>query len=226
MALTYEVSGDEVTITGMTTAPSDGKLVIPGEIAGKTVTTIGKNAFKSKTTITSVEFPASVKIISAYAFQYCGYLSQVSFAESSQLTEIKDAAFEETDITEFTIPENVTSIGMFAFSNSRISAITVLSKTPCDADLYPFGIMFAQGFKIIVPAGSIEAYKAAYGWSDYAGFIQEAAPTSVSLVTAPTSATSAAIYTLDGRLASKDGNTQALAKGIYMQNGKKVVIGK
>lgn len=225
MALTYEVSGYAVAITGMTTDPSDGKLVIPSEIEGKTVTTIGKNAFDSKTTITSVEFPASVGIISEEAFCGCSKLSQVSFTEDSQLTTIQDKAFYKTDITEFTIPENVAYIGNDAFSSYWLSAVTVLSKTPCDAN-YPFGPKYAPDFKIIVPAGTLEAYKAAYGWSDYADFIQEAAPTSINHTTTSASTTSAAIYTLDGRLASKDGNTQALAKGIYMQNGKKVVIGK
>lgn len=226
MVLTYEVSGDEVTIKGMTTPPSDGKLVIPGEIAGKVVTTIGNSAFKSKSTITSVEFPASVKIISGSAFKSCDNLSQVTFAENSKLTSINDNAFMGTIISEVTIPESVTYIGSFGFYVNRTKKITVtmLSKTPCQLNITTN--VFGIGPTIIVPAGSSEAYKNADKWSSLASRIKEAEPTSINHVTTPTSAASAAIYTLDGKLASKDGNTQALAKGIYVQNGKKVVIGK
>ena len=114
------------------------------------------------------------------------------------------------------------------FNNcANLTSITMLSKTPCTLGRKTFDYALESGnLTIYVPADALEAYKTASRWSDYASIIQASAPTSINRVTAPASAASAAIYTLDGRLASKDGNTQALAKGIYVQNGKKVVIGK
>lgn len=228
MVLTYEVSGDNVTITGMTTAPSDGKLVIPSEIEGKAVTRINNSAFISNTSITSVEIAASITMIANDAFRDCKNLSEVHFAEGSKLTSISNYVFYSTNIKEITIPENVTVMLSGSFDNcANLTSITMLSKTPCSLSRKMFDDILKEGkVTIYVPADALEAYKTASRWSDYASIIQPAAPTSISHTTTSASAASTAIYTLDGRLASKDGNTQALAKGIYVQNGKKVVIGK
>lgn len=228
VVLTYEVSGDEVTITGMTTAPSDGKLVIPDEIEGKVVTEIATRAFYQNTDITSVEIAASVTTISDVAFCDCTNLSEIHFAEGSKLATIANNAFYGTNIKEITIPEAVTTIYSGAFDKcANLTSITMLSKTPCMLSRKCFDNILKEGkVTIYVPADALEAYKTAYRWSDYASIIQASTPTSISHTTTSTSATSTAIYTLDGKLANKDGNTQALAKGIYVQNGKKVVIGK
>lgn len=228
VVLTYEVSGDKVTITGMTTVPSDGKLVIPGEIEGKEVTRIENQAFYQNTDITSVEIAASVTNIGPSAFHACTNLSEIHFAEDSKLTTISTAAFYGTNIKEITIPETVTLMVSGSFDKcANLTSITMLSKTPCSISRKMFDDILKEGkVTIYVPADALEAYKTASRWSDYASIIQAATPTSISHTTTSTSATSVAIYTLDGKLANKDGNTQALAKGIYVQNGKKVVIGK
>lgn len=227
VVLTYEVSGDEVTIKGMTTAPSDGKFVIPSEIEGKAVTKINTNAFLANTSITSVEIPASITNLGGSTFMNCTNLSQVHFAEGCKIKVINIATFNGTNIKEITIPESVNQMSAPFDNCANLTSITMLSKTPCTLGRKTFDYAFKSGnLTIYVPADALEAYKTASRWSDYASIIQASAPTSINHVTAPASATSAAIYTLDGRLASKDGNTQALAKGIYVQNGKKVVIGK
>lgn len=227
MVLTYSVSGDEVTITGMTTEPSDGKVVIPEQIEGKAVTIVGEKAFYNKKTITSIEIPASVVNIEENAIAVCPNLTQISFAENSKLTTIKYCAFRRNkSLTEITIPVNVTDIDNDAFNSCvNITTVTMLSKVP-RLGLQWITNMLGTIKKIIVPAGSGEIYKTDENWSKYADIIQEAAPTAITLPHTASSSTHAAIYTLDGKLVSKDGNTQALSKGIYVQNGKKMVIGK
>lgn len=56
-----------------------------------------------------------IKIISAYAFANCYRLRNLNFSNNSQLTIIKNHAFEYTPITSMTIPSNVKIIGDFAF---------------------------------------------------------------------------------------------------------------
>ena len=62
--------------------------------------------------------PSYVTIIGSSAFDNCTGLTQVTFAEGSQLESIGDYAFKGcTGLTSITIPESVTSIGSDAFYN-------------------------------------------------------------------------------------------------------------
>ena len=65
---------------------------------------IGTAVF-SKTTITSITIPASVTTIDTNAFEYCSQLSEVVFAEGSELTKIGNYAFRATAIASFAFPE-------------------------------------------------------------------------------------------------------------------------
>ena len=54
--LKYEIKGDAVTITSCEEGAS-GKLVIPATIEGKTVTSIGEDAFWGCASLTSIKSP-------------------------------------------------------------------------------------------------------------------------------------------------------------------------
>ena len=90
----------------------------------------------------------------------------------SGLLSIGSDAFSSCNaLTEVTIPASVTSIGSDAFGYCfGLAACRMLSETPPAIE----GDIFSEApddFVILVPASSVEAYKAAEGWSDYAGRI-------------------------------------------------------
>ena len=114
--LTYDATGDTVIITDCAEDAS-GDLVIPENIGGKPVTSIGFQAFRDCTTLTSITFGKNSKLtsIGEQAFRKCESLKSVTIPDS--VTIISHAAFISCkSLTSITIPDSVTSIGKEAFS--------------------------------------------------------------------------------------------------------------
>ncbi len=77
---TYTVTDGQAQITGY--SGSGGDVVIPGNLNGVPVTSIGYNAFSNHTSITSVSISQGVTSIGNSAFYGCSNLSSVSFPGS------------------------------------------------------------------------------------------------------------------------------------------------
>ncbi|MBQ9427931.1 MAG: leucine-rich repeat domain-containing protein, partial [Clostridia bacterium] len=74
--LIYEISNGEITITGYYESAS-GAMIIPAEIDGYPVTSIGEYAFFECSKLTSIEIPSSVTSIGECAFSYCSGLTSI-----------------------------------------------------------------------------------------------------------------------------------------------------
>ena len=108
----YEIIEDGISITGY--SGDSAELVIPSEIDGKRVTSIGYEAFRWCSDLTSVTIPGSVTVIGRFAFDNCKGLTSVTISEG--VTVIEDLAFNWCKgLTSVTIPGSVTSIGYEAF---------------------------------------------------------------------------------------------------------------
>ena len=192
------------------------------------VTSIGKWAFGDCSSLTSVTIPDNVTTIGDYAFDICSSLTSVTIPDS--VTTIGEAAFCECSslqefngkfasedgrclivdgtlnsfapagLTEYTIPDSVTSIGNYAFWGcSNLTSVTIpdsvttigvrafydcssLTSVYCKPTTPPAALSYygdweafdnnASGRKIYVPAESVEAYKSAYYWSGYKSSIE------------------------------------------------------
>ena len=134
------------------------------------VTTIGYGAFSSCESLTSVTIPDSVTTIGEWAFSSCESLTSVTIGDS--VTTIGYGAFSHcSSLTSVTIGDSVTTIGEWAFQGCWS-----LTSVYCKATTPPAGesIMFhdcSYDLKIYVPVESVEAYKSALYWSDYADAI-------------------------------------------------------
>jgi hypothetical protein len=121
----YTDNGSDITITKY--IGLGGALVIPPTLGidGKPVISIGDEAFKDCTGLTSVTIPDSVTSIGVSAFRGCTSLASVTIGNG--VAGIGNSAFYNcTGLTGIIIPKNVASIGYQVFYNcAGMTAITV-----------------------------------------------------------------------------------------------------
>lgn len=169
----------------------------------------------------------NVTSIDRYAFYYCTGLTEILIPNS--VTSIGTSAFNNcTELKEVTIGNSVTSIGNFAFEECS-SVVKLVSKntTPPNVGSYSLLGLSKSTCELIVPKGSLETYKSAMYWKDFL-HIRESDEASASVDNTEGDTNEVYnVYNLQGvsimTNASKD-DLKVLAPGIYIINGKKVLI--
>lgn len=128
-----------------------------------TVKTIGWGAFWGCKALTSIALPAGLKTIGDQAFYESG-LKSISLPQGVQ-TLGEEAFAYVPGLTEVNIPSSVTSIGKYCFNNSPgIKTVKVNTAVPCTLGTCGFdGETYSKG-RLVVPAGSEEAYRKAKEW--------------------------------------------------------------
>ena len=148
------------------------------------VTTLSKNVFASCSGMTSVTFEEGTQplVISGGTFRKCTSLMELNIPDrvttinATNVSGDEQAFYGCTSLTSLTIGSGITYIGKEAFmSCSGLTSITVNATTPPTLKRSTFGrwpFDFTNNCPIYVPCGSVDAYKAAAGWSTYASRIQ------------------------------------------------------
>ena len=118
----------------------------------------------------SSEIPEGIECIGNGAFRY-GQNSVITLPQS--LKEIEASAFENTYLRYIEIPEDVTSIGMYAFSSLRVLKVCKVKwQTPPTILDNVFKYNSANAC-LVVPNGTKEQYEAAVGWNTFETIIEE-----------------------------------------------------
>ena len=111
---TYTTNADN-TLAITSYSGSGGAVSIPSNIVGKTVTSIGDDAFRGCTSLTGVIIPNSVTSIGVSAFQGCFNLTAATIPNS--VTRIGGYAFYQCDrLASLVIPAGVTEIYEMTFA--------------------------------------------------------------------------------------------------------------
>gem|GEM_PF-4498425 len=164
-----------------------------GIILNNEIKAIGENAFEKCTRLKSVEIPASVTVIGANAFLDCVELASVKISDG--VKTIEEGAFKNcTNLKEVSIGSGMTTIGNSVFSGcvslenveipasvaaigtsafercTNLASVVVLAKEPSSLGADAFAGN-ANGRKTYVPSASIEKYKNAANWKNYAADI-------------------------------------------------------
>jgi uncharacterized repeat protein (TIGR02543 family) len=135
------------------------------------ITSIGEEAFRLCTSLALAQLPAGLSSISEGVFIGCTNLALTKLPEG--LTSIGKNAFNNCiNLTQITLPAGITSIDWYAFRDcNNLTLITCLTLTP---PIEPRGgdpkwfDGTSELLQIKVPASSVDEYKTAAGWSDYA----------------------------------------------------------
>ena len=130
------------------------------------VKSIGTYAFAGDLLLTEITLPQSIKAIGKNAFAATGLRS---FALSEGITTVAESiCFNCKALTRLTLPSSTTNVGYRAFSYCKeLAEIHCKATTPPTLEQYAFEDV-VTGRKIYVPQDSVEAYKTAAGWSDFA----------------------------------------------------------
>ena len=177
--LWYELDANEKTArvindndgdSWLTPYPSLRNVEIPSQVRHDgetyTVTSIRDAAFYDCSGLTGVAIPSSVTRIGDSAFNGCRGLTSVTIP--SGVTSIGDNAFDGCDgLTSVMIPSSMTSIGDLAFfSCDLLERVMFQPENPPTVGERVFDNA-AEGFLILVPEGTCEAYRKDEGLEEY-----------------------------------------------------------
>ena len=142
-----------VTITGYT--GNGGDVVIPSEIDGKSVKSIGGWVFEDCKRLTSITIPDSVAKIGYGTFFGCKGLTSITIPDS--VTSIGNEAFRNcTGLTSIIIPDSVTSIGNEAFYGcTRLTSITISDSV---TEIGSYAFFGCKGLTVINVGENNESY--------------------------------------------------------------------
>lgn len=141
---------------------------------GDCVTHIGSgtsNSAEFRTNcLVSITLPDTLKYIGAAAFAGCTSLEHIDIP--SGVTSILSMTFDNSALKSIDLHRRINSIGYGAFWNCiLLESVTVRATTPPTLGTSAFENT-SPNLVIYVPAASLNAYKTANKWSDYASRIQ------------------------------------------------------
>ena len=197
------------------------------------VTSIGRYAFNECKSLTSISVESGNKkydsrnncnaIIETASNTLIASCKNTTIPNS--VTSIGGSAFYLcSGLTSVTIGSGVVSIGYSAFDGADISTVISLIENPfkIEGNTYAEYRNFSQNTfnnaTLYVPKGTIEKYKSTKGWKDFAK-IEEIDVNNIGIII-PEEEHSSSMYQLNG-IKVNEGN---LGKGIYIQNGKKMLV--
>ena len=134
------------------------------------IETIGANAFQNCISLSFINLPNGITSLGDYVFDNCLNFRYINIPNS--LTEIPRRCFSNCDgLTDIELPSSITYIDQEAFYDcNSMYSMTLHSITPPTLHYWALSHI-NPNIKIYVPSQSVEVYKTAEYWSNYANNI-------------------------------------------------------
>ena len=158
-------------ITVMNYTSTDGNLVTPSYIEQAFMGRLISNTYENG--IGTFVFDKDIEVLNNFLFSGCETLRTITLPNKlKSIGEIGGNVFDSCHgLIEITIPSSVTSIGNSSFFDcDSLTSVRCLPATPPSLGIGVFA--GSKNAVIYVPAASVDAYKTAQGWSEYADRIQ------------------------------------------------------
>jgi len=135
--LTYTTNNGAITITGSGSGSPGSTVILPGTINGLPVTRLEKGAFFGRPSLISIMIPDSVTNIGPEVLVWCSSLSAIKVDPANAFYSSTNGILFNKDQTtlilypggvggSYTIPQNVTSIGDYAFELcTALTSVTI-----------------------------------------------------------------------------------------------------
>ncbi len=135
------------------------------------VTSIGESAFMDNDQIVSFDIPNSVTTIGRTAFGYSKVLTSMTIPD--HVTVIENSILTDCpSLTTVTLGSGVTSLGYSIFANSgNLKDVYCLAVDVPQTKSSTFEDAPIENMTLHVPAGSVDAYKAAERWSGFGSIV-------------------------------------------------------
>lgn len=176
------------------------------------VTSVGENAFYRCSSLKTVNLGKGMTSVGSSVFYNCTGLESIVIPEG--YTIIGYEAFEGcTGLKQVELPSTISGFGSSAFSGcSALATVTAKMATPVSIGIDVFGGVDYAACRLLVPAASVDDYKADAQWGKFK-LIEPIVPTGVQSVEATdasvsvsagvltvTGADSFTVYTATGRM--------------------------
>ena len=168
----YVVSPDGTTLMKWFNTEATSIDMQSDKVLSKITKIGGENIFADCYQLTSVILPKNLEAISFGAFQDCP-LTSINFPNT--LKNIEEVAFVGAKFTSLTIPKNVTNIGKHAFYvTDLLKTVVFEGEVPptIGREIFATRKSISSVETIYVPAGSVDSYKNAEGFKEYADKIK------------------------------------------------------
>ena len=196
---------------------------IGGKIVYETSSGYGYSPFYRNTSLRTVKISDAETTIYDNEFYGCTNLQNVSIGDN--VTSIGKWAFSGcSSLKNFTFGSGLQSIGQEAFSDCiNITQISSKAVVPPTCGINALDDINKWNCKLFVPKANINAYKQAPQWKEF--FFIESTTGITNTIYNKAGLTD--VYTIDGTKRLSKASTDeinALPKGVYIVNGKKIII--
>ena len=225
---TLKLGSNNTAITRSISSPLFGdckldSVYIGGKIVYNTSSDYGYSPFYRNTSVRTVKISDAETTIYDNEFYGCTNLQNVSIGDN--VKSIGKWAFSGcSSLKNFTFGSGLQSIGQEAFSDCiNITQISSEAVVPPTCDINALDDINKWNCKLFVPKANINAYKQAPQWKEF--FFIEG--TTGITNTVYNKAGLVDVYTIDGTKRLSKASTDeinALPKGVYIVNGKKIII--